>query len=131
MSDDEEEAHGFMMVQRPRRRRHRGDHPIMPMAQAMELEDRWKRAQVDHNLQPGTLCVEKPGLGMFPDRPVMILWRKLDTDVWFDRLIMKDFVRESHANRVDCIIARLDNEANTVFFLPHSMELLEPYKGER
>lgn len=99
----------------------------MPMAQAMELKSRWERAQVHHDLRPGMLCVEKQGIGVFPDVPVLILWRLLDSADWFDRQIMKDYIGKEYMSRIDCIIGRLDEEAVRLYFIPHALELLEPY----
>lgn len=125
MSDDLR----VMMVQ-PRQAKSR-KHPLDPMAQAMELTDRYKRARLKHDLKPGDLCVEKAGLQFFDDGPVLILWRVLDPDDWCDQQIMKDYIRKEWSNGVNCIIGRLDDDAHRVFFVPHMIEFLEPYVEER
>src|ERR1041385_6537601 len=111
-----------MLSMPPRRRKPRERHPIMPLAQAMELRDRYDRAQVKHDLQPGMLCTEKAGLAYFSDGPVLILWRLLNSEDWLDREIIRDYVRETAISRCDCIVARLSDDATHVSFVPHSLE---------
>lgn len=110
-----------------RHRPGRSKHPLDPRAQAMELVDRYKRAHVKYELKPGDLCVEKTGMGIFDDSPVLIFWRVLDPAVWCDRKIMKDFIKKEWCNGVNCLIGRLDDDANRVYFVPHMIEFLEPY----
>ena len=111
----------------PSRGKPRKTHPVQPLAQMMELRDRYERSQIKHDLQAGMLCVEKVGLGYFSDRPVLMLWRILDVESWLDREIIKDHVREVAINQVDCIVARLSDDASYLQFVPHAMERLEPY----
>jgi hypothetical protein len=119
-----------MIPMPPRRRKPRERHPIMPLAQAMELRDRYDRAQIKHDLKPGMLCKEKAGLAYFSDAPVLILWRMLDTAEWLDRQIIRDYVRENAISRCDCIVARLSDDSTHINFVPHTLECLEPYSDE-
>jgi hypothetical protein len=110
-----------------RKRNEKREHPVQPLAQAMELTARYQRAKIAYAVLPGMLCVEKSGMAMFPDKPVLMLWRMLDATDWLDQVIIKDCIDRLSISRLDCIVARLSDDADHITFCPHDTELLEPY----
>lgn len=99
--------------------------PPHPLAQAMELRQRFAAAQVKHDLKPGDLCREKTGLGVFDPPRLAMFWRWLDTRSYFDRCAIAEFVKEHMAASADCIIAFIADEGG-IFFHPADSQRLEP-----
>jgi len=98
-----------------------------PLAQAMDLQHAWNRAQEPNTLKPGDLAQEKEGLGIFNDEcPVVIIWRMLDVNDPEDKLIMRAYYRRHACSHVNCIVGR-KIEDGSIIFLPHELERLEPY----
>jgi hypothetical protein len=87
-------------------------HPILPLAQAMELRDRFRRAQIEAGLYAGMLCREKPGLGVLTSQRLIMFWRWLDPADTQDALIIADVVRRLIVNRVDCMVGYLDHDGH-------------------
>lgn len=67
---------------------------VDPVAQAMELRDRWNSYNVEHDLRPGMLVRAKHRVGPLKDdyRIVLLVMRRL-TDSTHDKLLVQDFVR--------------------------------------
>jgi hypothetical protein len=102
-------------------------HPLDPMAQRMELADRFLRgnARPLRPLQPGDICRQKSGLNFISGDPVIVLWRWLNPDDPHDILLIRRFIRKHPVNRIDCIIGFLDDDAHTVLMVPGESWRLE------
>lgn len=116
-------------------------HPIDRRAQALELRNRWDRAfglRVGHppppfepyGLVPGSLCLEKEGLGRFDHAPLLVVWRPMDPKDWQDRLIVRHWIETmGTVDRIDVFVGMLDDDdAHTVSVAPHALHLLRAYE---
>lgn len=83
-------------------------HPIDERAQAMELLDRFRRADAPAGLRPGDLCREKRGIHTLAMAPVLVFWRSLDSSDPQDALIIRDAVKHRHVLRVDCMVGFIE-----------------------
>lgn len=90
------------------------DHPIHPLAQAMELRDRFRRAHVKAALEPGMLCREKPGMAALKTSRLIIFWRWLKPEDTQDALIIEDAVANKAVNCTDCMVGFLDHEGDLI-----------------
>lgn len=106
------------------------DHPLHPLAQSMELTKRFAASQARHDLVPGMLCREKPGLGILLGRPVLLFCRPLLHDNFEDRAIIAAKAHQPVLPRLDCIVWRLSDDAVCVLMFPHCVAFLEPYDPE-
>jgi hypothetical protein len=87
-------------------------HPIDPRAQAMELRDRFRRAMVSTQFEPGMLCIEKRGMALLRSPQLVVFWRWLEpTDVQ-DAAMIADSVEKSLVHRTDCIVGLLDHDGD-------------------
>jgi hypothetical protein len=102
------------------------EHRIHPVAQSMELQDRYKRAFAPCLVKPGDLCREKRGMVTFNNGPTLILWRWLDPEDYQDRLVIEDYIKSKISNRVDCMIGFIDEDAGHLVILPGESWRLEP-----
>jgi hypothetical protein len=102
-------------------------HPLASLAQAMELEARFKAACEEHTFAPGDLVRSKPGLGFLKTESVMMYWRALDLSDPTDFYMAKRFIKRTMVNRIDCVVAYLAEDGGTVLHVPAESALLEPY----
>lgn len=108
-------------------------HPIDPLAQAMELRSRFQTVHGDTLQFPqhtavGRLFKEKAGVRRYLHDPVLIVWRMLDMEDSQDWEIVKDYISKFHVlDRFDCVTGMLNEEGTTVMAQPHSLCLLTPY----
>lgn len=84
-------------------------HPIQSLAQAMELRDRFRRAQVKAAFEPGMLCREKLGMQVLKTPRLIMFWRWLHPEDEQDALLIADSVDKRMVNRTDCMVGYLDN----------------------
>ncbi len=101
-------------------------------AQRMELETRFKRYHEAHEFKPGDLVAEKEGLGTVRDgeRTALIYWRALDPSAVLDAVIIKDFAEHQHVSAVDCLVAKLADDAGSVVTIPHDSSRLRPLTAD-
>lgn len=99
------------------------EHPIHPVAQAMELTDRFRRATNAAPLAPGMLCREKRGMGVLRRNPVVMLWRWLDPADVVDREMLKAYMIKHVSNRADCVIGFLDQDGELVIHVGESWRM--------
>lgn len=101
------------------------EQPTRPQvdAQRMELEARWLSYHRHEDIKPGTLVVEKDGIGVFKPNlrrnTILMLWRYLDPEDPIDAIIIKDWVSEHRINRLDCILAYITDDGSTLDWIPH------------
>lgn len=100
-------------------------HPIDPMAQAMELRDRFRRGHLVTLFQPGMLCREKRGLGILKHDPLVMFWRWLDPTDAQDAAMIDDAARKRDQDKVDCLIGFIDADSDMNIFV-HESWRLEP-----
>jgi hypothetical protein len=98
-------------------------HPIDERAQAMELRDRYRRASVSAQLEPGMLCREKRGMGFLKRSPLVMFWRWLDPANEQDAAIIDHNVRERTMHQVDCYIGFIDGDGDLCFTAGESWRL--------
>lgn len=107
------------------------DTPSRPtlLAQQIGLRERWDRYNTRPDFKPGDLVREKPGLGCikakFKPDTAMMLWRILDMNDPHDAEIIKDAIRQFRVNRVNCLVAFLDDNGGETIFIPHELAQLE------
>lgn len=92
-------------------------HPMDPMAQAMELRDRWGRYNQNHDprLRPGALCREQRGMSTNRLNPLLLMfWRWLDITDPQDRMLIKDCINDRMVDRLDCMIAYISERGNLI-----------------
>lgn len=109
---------------------------IDPVAQAMELRDRFARLQVVHRFWPGDLAREKPGIGptQAKFRTVWIVIREL-TDRDYDSLLKHDHVRhgiqENTCHEPDLVCAQImSSEGVQLGTRLMSSRILEPVSDD-
>jgi hypothetical protein len=87
-------------------------HPIDPLAQAMELRDRFRRAMIQAPLEPGMLCTEKRGMGILTTARLVMFWRWLDPAVDEDAAIIDRAVTNQAVHHTDCMVGFLDENGS-------------------
>jgi hypothetical protein len=87
-------------------------HPIDERAQAMELRDRFRRAQITPALKPGMFCREKRGMTILKTERLILFWRWLDPADTQDELIIANSIHKKIVNRTDCMVGFLDHDGN-------------------
>lgn len=100
-----------------------------PMAQRMELRDRFARAQVKHTIQPGDIVRQKPGLGIVkePDTTQLIFWAWYDPNDPMHVACLAVQLERAHAQPdFDCFIATLMDNGQSLLFYITSSNSLEP-----
>lgn len=115
------------IVQLPGTGKPLSEHPVTPLAQAMELTDRMRRMAARHTFAYGDLCVEKAGMAILKAEPVLAFVRMLDLNVFHDQQIFTEYVKDHTIDRIDCIVAVLSPDSTFIFFSLHHTALLEPY----
>jgi hypothetical protein len=104
-------------------------HPIDELAQAMELRDRFRRAAVTTEFQPGMLCREKRGMATIKLRGLVMFWRWLDPKDAQDAAMIDEIARKMFSHRHDCIIGIIDAGGDLAIGVGESWRL-EPCDGE-
>ena len=106
---------------------------VHPMAQAIELQSRWSSVYgtlptIYNRLVPGHLVKAKAGLSMLHNRPIMIIWRWLDTKNNQDIFAIEKFLAHSiPLDLLDCMVGFF-GEGSTIVAMPHSSRLLQRYE---
>lgn len=99
-----------------------------PLAQAMELQDRFVRYHQGHPFVPGALCIQKPGLNVLKQEAgevVFIFWRWLDTNCALDQRRARRMIRATSYPNFDCLVARV--RSSHLLFMVMDSAALEPY----
>lgn len=101
-------------------------HPMDPVAQAMELRDRYKRykRKRDSRLKPGALCREQRGMTTNRLNPLlMMFWRWLDIKDPQDRMLIEDGINDRMINRIDCMTGYISERGNLILVPTESWRL--------
>lgn len=108
------------------------DRRLHPLAQVMELHDRWKRTH-DNIAFPelGTVMREKRGFSntKHPERGeiMYMIWAKLDLANPMHAAIVAEWGKEFPlAPETDCIVGFIPAPSTAVIFRPHCSTFLEP-----
>lgn len=116
------------------------DRTITPMlcAQAEELKSRWTAAQQVDNLPPGTLVLEKPGLGCLVKKvrrtQLLIVWRMLDLADPIDQALIMRAINSglSNTDRPDCLVGEINYQGGApevVSIYAHHLSQLRRWDG--
>lgn len=98
----------------------------IPEAQMMELTRRLASYAEMHEFEPGQFVQQKEGLASIDNDIVLCFTRYLDPDNPGDLAIMTSFFDRTASNKCDCLVAMLNDDGNSVMFVPHDSSRLEP-----
>lgn len=103
------------------------EHPVHPIAQALELQDRFRRASCKNHFAPGDLCRCRRGFIDVKSDPILMYWRTLHATDFQDQKIISEWLDKHYVLYVDCIVGMLTDDGSSVIFLPFCSALLEPH----
>src|SRR5579862_994112 len=79
--------------------------PMLPAAQALNLQDAWQHYIKPKSFAPGELLIGHSTLGTFTFKPVILFVRYLDAAHAQDGALIADQLTRNHLNKLDCVVA--------------------------